>query len=201
MTEEIIKKKKRIDSKQKGKSFEGDVAKMLSTSFSPFQFKRVLHSGAILGGKNVKELSKYSETLANLFIGDVVCINDSDTNEFFRFNIECKFYKTPETLDNFLGEVNSNLPKWYNESIVDAKKVNKIPLLIVKWNRSSIYCIMDAQYDLPLSENKMEKINYVFIKSFNLNVFLFKKALLDKQWWFTLNPNKISNNLEEKNES
>lgn len=173
-----IQKKKPINSKSKGKNFEGEVAKQLSKSFSPYEFKRVLHSGAILGGKNVASLGKYSEVIANMFIGDVVCINDSDQEKDFRFNIECKFYKTSETLDNFLGVINSNLPKWYEESVVDAKKVNKDPLLIVKWNRSSIYCIIDRDYFLP------ENINFVYISKFKLNVFLFKDALQYNNWWF-----------------
>jgi len=180
-------KKKAVNSKAKGKGFEGEIAKQLSTAFAPYQFKRVLHSGAILGGKNVKELSKYSELLANLFIGDVVCINDSDTNQTFRFNVECKFYKTPETLDNFLGETNSNLPKWYEESVIDAQKVNKDPLLIVKYNRSSVYCIIgDDQYDnddLPTTIS-----GYVHLQQFGLKVFLFKDALRDQPWWFVDSP-------------
>lgn len=177
-------KKKAVNSKAKGKGFEGEIAKQLSTAFAPYQFKRVLHSGAILGGKNVKELTKYSELLANLFIGDVVCINDSDKVETFRFNVECKFYKTPETLDNFLGETNSNLPKWYEESVIDAQKVNKDPLLIVKYNRSSVYCITgDDQYvdDLPTTIT-----GYVHLQKFGLKVFLFKEALQDQPWWFNL---------------
>ncbi len=176
-------KRKRIDSKNKGKSFENEIAKQLSKSFYPFQFKRVLHSGAILGGKNVKNISNYSEILANLFIGDVVCTNDSETNEIFRFNVECKFYKTPETLDNFLGETNSNLPKWYEESIVDSQKVNKDPILIVKWNRSSVYCIIKENFinDLPSTVS-----SYVFLQKFNLKIFLFKEAIKDKKWWFKI---------------
>ena len=174
----LPKKRKAINSKQKGKSFESEIAKQLSSTFKPYEFKRVLHSGAILGGKNVQSLEKYSEAIANLFIGDVVCINENDQEKDFRFNIECKFYKTPETLDNFLGVVNSNLPKWYEESIIDAKKINKDPLLIVKWNRSSIYCIINRDYFLP------SNLDFVQISKFKLNVFLLKDALLDKNWWF-----------------
>ena len=178
-----VKKKKAVNSKAKGKGFEGEIAKTLSTTFAPYEFKRVLHSGAILGGKNAINMGKYSEALANLFIGDVVCINDADQVSNFKFSIECKFYKNPESLDNFLGVTNSNLPMWYNECVVDAKKVNKTPLLIVKYNRSSIYCIISSSDDLPmLAQNRT--VNYVEIQKDNLIVFLFKDALLDQQWWF-----------------
>jgi hypothetical protein len=175
----IPKKKKPINSKAKGKGFEGEIAKTLSSKFAPYQFKRVLHSGAILGGKNVIDLGKYSAELANMFIGDVVCINESDHDKKFRFSIECKFYKTVETLDNFLGVTNSNIGKWYEESVVDAKKVNKEPLLIVKWNRSSIYCVT-RDISLP----SVDDMDHVYISQFKLNVFLFKEALIDEHWWF-----------------
>lgn len=179
----IPKKKKAINSKQKGKSFESEIAKTLSSKFAPYQFKRVLHSGAILGGKNVVNISQYSEALANLFVGDVVCVNEFDHDKNFRFNIECKFYKTPETLDNFLGVVNSNLGKWFEESVVDSKKINKEPLLIVKWNRSSIYCVT-RDISLP----SVDDMDHVYISQFKLNVFSFKEALIDNNWWFSYKP-------------
>lgn len=186
---EIVKKKKPINSKAKGKGFEGEIAKQLSTTFKPYEFKRVLHSGAILGGKNVASLGKYSEAIANLFIGDVVCINDADQEKDFRFSIECKFYKTPETMDNFLGVVNSNLPKWYEEAVVDAAKVKKDPLLIVKWNRSSIYCIIGndtgGTWGLPATVDKFVHLSFPRLK-----VFLFKDALTDQEWWFKNKDNK-----------
>lgn len=173
----IPKKKKRVDSKAKGKSFEGEIAKILSKELAPYQFKRVLHSGAILGGKNAVNMDQYSQALANLFIGDVVCINDSEWDSKFRFSIECKFYKTPEGLDNFLGVVNSNIPKWYEEAVVDAKKVNKTPLLIVKYNRSSIYCIISDDYSLAPLEH------YVHLRKEKLKIFLLSDVIKYKDLW------------------
>lgn len=186
----IPKKKKAINSKAKGKGFEGEIAKTLSTKFAPYQFKRVLHSGAILGGKNVANIGQYSEALANLFVGDVVCVNEADHDKIFRFNVECKFYKTPETLDNFLGITNSNLGKWFEESVVDAKKVNKEPLLIVKWNRSSIYCVT-RDISLPA----VDDMDHVYISQFRLNVFLFKEALIDDNWWFNRDMSQLLSSL------
>ena len=175
--------KKRINSKAKGKGFENDIAKLLSKTFNPYTFKRVLHSGAILGGKNVSNINQYSTNIANQYIGDVVCVNEADYQEkYFRFNLECKFYKTPETLDNFLGVVNSNIPKWFEESVIDAKKTGKTPLLIVKYNRSSVYCVINDQCKLPSSVS-----NYVYLSKDNLFEFLLNDALIDKVWWFNFN--------------
>jgi len=176
-------KKKAINSKAKGKGFEGDVAKKLTKALEPYIFKRVIFSGAILGGKNAANMGHYSEALANMFVGDVVCVNDNDFDKTFRFNVECKFYKTPETLDNFLGVVNSNIPKWFEESVVDAKKVNKTPLLIVKWNRSSIYCFIEGDGYLPHVD--MTWVPHVTFSNFELKAFLLDDALKDTGWWFT----------------
>jgi hypothetical protein len=176
------KSKKKINSKQKGKSFEGEIAKILSKSLAPYIFKRVIFSGAIMGGKNAKVLNDYSSQLGNLFVGDVTCVNAYDINREleFRYNVECKFYKNPETLDNFFEENKSNIPMWFEESKIDAHKVKKEPLLIVKWNRSNIYCFMDQNNNIP------KHIKCIPFSHWGIKCVLLKDILetKDQYFWF-----------------
>jgi hypothetical protein len=94
---------KRINSKRKGNSFEGHVGKKLEEALPPMKFRRSQSSGAILGGKNVKFAENFSEEMRVLFIGDITPTNEADVIRDhgwkFKYALECKFYKSCDTLD------------------------------------------------------------------------------------------------------
>lgn len=138
--------KKRVNSKSKGNGFENTVAKKLSKTFEPYNFKRVPNSGAQLGGINAALLEKYSAEIANVFVGDVICINEGE-NEKFRFNIECKFYKDVEHLEQLFN--NTKIPGWLNESKIDAAKTGKTPFLVFKFNRTKEYIAVYEDVETP----------------------------------------------------
>jgi hypothetical protein len=122
--------------KAKGNGYEGQIAKKLNKALSPLTFMRSPGSGARLGGKNFATFSHlFGEDATKLFVGDVVPTNEKDVRLRFKFNIECKSYKTP---DNFTALVsgNANFFKWFEESVVDAEKIDKLPMLICKWNHT-----------------------------------------------------------------
>ena len=134
-------------SKQKGATFELKVSKILTEHFG-IKCVRVPLSGALSWIK-----------------GDVFFPEKMET---FEYCIECKFY---EKLDfNSLITAKSNdIFKFWDQTTSQAKKMNKKPLLIFKWNRSKEFIAWD---DKLILETQLE------VKAFKYN---FKIGLL-KDW-------------------
>ena len=176
-------KKKRTNSKQKGNSFENQVAKKLSTALSPLKFIRTQGSGARVGGKNFQTIGQlFGDDALKLFVGDVVCSNEKqviDSSKEFRFSIECKSYKTQDPFTSLVSGT-SNLFKWMQESITDSKKINRCPMLIFKWNQTPIFCAVltkdsnDAKSRVSISQNGLK-----------LEIFYLDDLLEDNSFWFT----------------
>lgn len=125
--------------KAKGNGFEGQIAKKLSKALAPLSFIRSPGSGARLGGKNFAKFgSMFGAEAAAIFTGDVVPTNEKEAGLKFKYSVECKSYATS---DNFPAIVNgtANFFKWFEESVVDAEKIGKEPILIVKWNRTATF--------------------------------------------------------------
>lgn len=133
---EDTKPKKRTNSKAKGSGFENSIVKVLGTALAPMKFKRTQSSGAILGGKNVKDTANFSNELRILFTGDLAPTNELDVQRAegwtFRFTVECKFYKDADRIDHLLGK--TQIRRWFQQAQTDADKVERLPLLIFKFN-------------------------------------------------------------------
>ena len=142
-------KKKRVNSKAKGSGFEGKVSKILSETFAPMKFARTPGSGARVGGKNFGAFGQFfSEAALNLFVGDVVPVNEQDCPKDFRFIVECKAYKDADKLEALLSG-SSNIYAWMQEVLTDCVKVNKEGIVIFKWNNTPIYAAVTPQTGLP----------------------------------------------------
>lgn len=192
-------KKKRTNSKRKGNGFEGHVGKVLAEVFAPMQFRRSQSSGAILGGTNAKFLEQFSDDAKALFIGDVVPTNEADIIRDekwkFRFTLECKFYKDCDNLEHLFN--NTKIRGWMEQALNDAEKLKKDPLLIFKFNRTDTFCATRKDFDVtankivPKSVNRWITVSFdeashpdgTIKPAFEMVIFLFKDALLDKDWW------------------
>lgn len=177
-------KKKRTNSKAKGSGFESSISKILTDKLAPMKFRRSQSSGAILGGKNVKFMEQFSDEAKTLFIGDVCPSNESDVCRNlgwkFRFTLECKFYKTCDTIDHLFG--NTKIKGWFEQALADSKKLGKEPLLIFKFNHTEIFCGVNADTVVkPTSATKIMTMR--FPDGLAINIFLFKEALEDLEWW------------------
>jgi hypothetical protein len=139
MAEEKTKRKMRPGGgKAKGGAFEARIAKALSAAL-PLNFIKSPGSGARIGGKNFATIGKLmGEEAMKLFNADVVPVNESATGIHFRFSVECKCYATP---DNFVSLVSgtANVFKWFGESVVDSAKIERLPILIFKWNATKVF--------------------------------------------------------------
>lgn len=178
MVDEMPKVKKRVRSKQKGNGFENVLAKKLTAALPPLKFVRTQGSGARVGGKNFETMGQmFGEDALKLFVGDVVPANEKSTGVEFLFSIEAKFYKTPDSFAA-LAAGTANLFGWMQEAITDAAKINRIPMLIFKWNNTAIYAAC-------LSEDKIpgHKVRIVNTKS-SIDIFLLDDLLKTPQVWF-----------------
>ena len=185
-----VEKKKRINSKSKGNGFELTIAKKLSKELAPLNFMRTPGSGARVGGKNFATIgAMFGEDALKIFVGDVVPINEKQEGLLFNFSVETKFYKDQDTFTG-LSSGTANIFKWFEEAVDDAAKINKAPLLIFKWNRTSTFVCLDAVDSVNLGAltpqfsiityfpEEPRKINKV------LEVFLLDELLKDKGIWF-----------------
>ena len=170
--------KKKINSKSKGSGFEGQVAKKLTSALAPLTFIRSPGSGARVGGKNYALFGKmFGDDAMKLFVGDVVPTNERDSNINFKFSIECKSYKTP---DNFtaLATGNANVYSWFEESVVDSVKIDKIPMLVFKWNHTPVFIAIEKTGDeLPV------KPKFELVQERHLQIFLLDDLLQHPSFW------------------
>ena len=94
--------------KQKGNSWERDVAKDLSETFNE-NFIRVPNSGAYTGGANFHRLDQLTESQKRMMNGDIMvppCMS--------KFKLECKNYKTFDYHKCFTD--NKTLNKWIQQA-------------------------------------------------------------------------------------
>jgi hypothetical protein len=173
--------------KAKGSGFEGQIAKKLTKALEPLTFIRTQGSGARVGGKNFETMGKmFGADALKLFVGDVVPTNERDSNLTFLWSVETKFYKTQ---DNFtsLASGSANLYKWFKESEEDAKKIDKQPLLVFKWNHTSIFVACSIVDAVNASNLGIPKCFSISKDDQTLVVFEFEELLKHPSFWYTKN--------------
>ncbi len=139
---------KRVNGKKKGSSFEGKISKTLTEKLQPLNFKRSEGSGARVGGQNSILAANYSKLMLALFTGDVVPTNECvEGNPRFKFCIECKAYKDAERMEALFET--SNIYAWLEEVKIDAAKIDKLGIVIFKFNNTPIYCATEKHVELP----------------------------------------------------
>ena len=128
-----------VNGKQKGNTWERKVANYLSEHFKEWMgvdqsFRRAIDSGSYFGGKNQKRIETHLEEHQNF--GDIL------TPTPFRFEIECKAYKTPPTLDSLLKQQYKKFDQWIEQAEQDALNSNKDALLIIKFNNTMPFVLI-----------------------------------------------------------
>lgn len=154
MEEQTKKKVKPVNSRAKGAGYENVIAKLLSKELAPMNFIRTQGSGARVGGKNFATIGKmFGEELLKAFVGDVVPTNEREISLSCRVSVETKFYKEQDHFTSImLGK--SKVFEWMKESEVDAVKVNKIPIIIFKWNNTPNFVASSCD-EFPIEATKM----------------------------------------------
>lgn len=173
-----------MNSKKKGNRGENQLVHILCSRFGEGKFKRTPSSGAYVGGIN-KDLNK------NLpFEAKITLVSDIITPKSFRFVIEHKFYNSIDFWDIF--NENGKWVEWLSQVHNDAKFVEKLPMLIIKYNRHNRIVILDSDFLF----NEMKRLNFdVYIrfiwrsKSLNSNfAVLYLDELLEApdNFWFEM---------------
>ena len=135
-----------INSKQKGKSWERALCKILKERFPGRDFSRVPTSGAFFGKTNKEKRSLAEDNVKEVLSGDIICPSD------FRFSIECKSYANISFWDLF--NESSDLHSWMKQCSEDAAFVNKDPLLVVKINNHKPFVAIKLEYDGYVFEHR-----------------------------------------------
>jgi hypothetical protein len=173
--------------KSKGSNFEGQVAKKLSAALAPLSFIRSPGSGARLGGKNFEKFGEmFGADAMAIFVADVVPVNEKKESLNFLHSIECKSYKSPDTFTQ-LASTSANLFKWFEESVVDAAKTDKNPILIFKWNNTPVYVAVNPlhkKYDVSTTIKPKFSIDYEMdMQPKRLSIYLFDELCADSSFW------------------
>lgn len=157
----------KLNSKKKGNRGELECVHLLEDKFGKGRFKRSPSSGALTGGANREGSENLSIEAKITLASDIITPID------FRFVIEHKFYAEASFWDLF--NESSILFDWFQQAEDDAKFVNKLPMLVVKYNYKQriAYIQIDALAALPVFSVR------------GWNCYWFDDLLqLNNEWWF-----------------
>lgn len=173
--------------KSKGNGFEGQIAKKLSVALAPLNFIRSPGSGARVGGKNFEKFGEmFGEDALKIFVADVVPINEKKEGLNFLHSIECKFYKTPDTFTQLVAGT-ANVFKWFEESVEDAKKTNKNPILIFKWNNTPIFVAVNKNHERCPPDLQVKDAPFAMVdvnRKRSLSIFILDEIINDTTIWY-----------------
>jgi hypothetical protein len=125
-------------SKNKGSSFERDVAKYLSDLYGE-SFIRAPGSGAYIGGKNQSRTQVLHEGQIRSFKGDIV-----PGQSFPKFNAECKSYADFPFHQVLSGHCKV-LDSWI-EQMMDVAEEDDLNILFMKFNRKGKFIVLQSKY-------------------------------------------------------
>jgi len=160
--------------KNKGKSFERQLAKHLTSVFG-LNFVRVQNSGSFVGGKNSFRLEKLTNSQQLATTGDLMV-----PEELGHLTFECKFYKD-FSFASLLSE-NKQLDGW----IKQAKNANKVWFLVVKVNHTEPFIVYNSFTTKIYPISFLSNTNFAYYKGetvTNLKGFFEanKEHLLNKE--------------------
>lgn len=123
--------------KQKGSSFEREVATFLSKLYGE-SFIRAPGSGAYVGGKNQQRKEFLHEGQVRSFKGDIV-----PGESFVKFNAECKSYKDFPFHQVLAGDCKT-LDEWLSQ-LMAVSETNDTNVLFIKLNRKGKFVCVQSK--------------------------------------------------------
>lgn len=136
-------------SKTKGNSFEREIAKYLSELYND-SFKKVITSGAYIGGSNNIRKNTLSENQIRSHKGDIVPPDD-----WKYFNCEAKSYSEFPFHHLLIDKKIPLLEEWINQTMEVADK-DDINVIFMKFNRIGRYTC----FQLPKPFNTKRFVDY-----------------------------------------
>ena len=166
-----LKKPKRVNSKAKGGAFERQIAKMLNEQFDTKEFSRTPGSGAFATTHQLPE--------------HITVAGDLITPLNFKFCIECKKGYNDQTIYSLL-DYNSKIWQFIEQCERDAKKMNKVPMIIYKQDRKDILVITyKDMFTTMIPSITIFKDNIERLTNINYSIYKLKDIIGDyKEKWF-----------------
>jgi len=158
----VLKKKKKVNSRAKGSTFERSIAKMFNDRFKTAEFSRTPGSGAFATTHSLPDYLK--------IYGDLI------TPMNFKYCIECKKGYNKENLYS-LYNYSSDFWKFVDQCEKDSEKCQKIPMVIFKQDRQKILAIVP--YNIIYKSN-----NYIEIhkEEKRYKIYLFDDLLKEDDY-------------------
>lgn len=133
----------------KGDEFEREIAKTLNEAFNTEEFARTPGSGALTGLSNFAKRMGLSEDVRRTLGSDLI------VPDWFRFSVECKWYKDSPNYATIIKGNDSDLDVWLGETVFDAINFGLNPLLFFKTNRKGVHValpktFMAGEVNLPV---------------------------------------------------
>lgn len=166
-------KKHRKNSKNKGNSFERQIAKQLSLFLSKGERDDLVWRNTSSGARFTNRFKKGMQTENQS--GDISYTHELSIPFFTKFNVECKAYQDIK-LWSIIEQTSKSddLFNFLKQTIRDAEASNKSPILIAKQNNKKVLIFIEKKYADYL------KINYLLlvqIETYQFSVFQFEKFL------------------------
>jgi len=160
-----LKKKKRVNSRAKGSTFERSIAKTLNDRFNTTEFSRTPGSGAFATTHSLPDHLK--------IYGDLI------TPLNFKYCIECKKGYNKENLYS-LYNYSSDTWKFIEQCEKDSEKCQKTPMVIFKQDRQKTLAIVPYN-SLYKSNNYIE----IHKEEKTYRIYLFDDLLKEPDYfWF-----------------
>ena len=136
-----LKKKKKVNSRAKGSTFERQIANTLNDRFNTAEFSRSPGSGAFATTHTLPDYLK--------IYGDLI------TPENFKYCIECKKGYNKE---NLYSLYNYSSPFWgfLDQCLKDSEKCDKIPMVIYKQDRQPTLAIVPNYVKVNMLQQYIE---------------------------------------------
>lgn len=136
-----------VNSKSKGNAFERKIANLLSDRFAEYtglksSFRRAIDSGSFFGRGNQSRIETHGTEHANF--GDIMAPNG------FRYNIECKHYKSPPSFNAIIKQDWKQLDEWLAQAKQDSSNAGKDWLVIVKFNNIDEFAVVEGAHAMAV---------------------------------------------------
>ena len=165
-----LKKKKKVNSRAKGSTFERQIAKLLNDRLNTTEFSRTPGSGAFATTHSLPDHLK--------IYGDLI------TPQNFRYCIECKKGYNNQNLYSLFNK-SSEFWKFIEQCQKDSDKCSKLPMIIFKQDRQPTLLIIPHYVRMS-----KDYLNIQIENIDNLNkykVYMFDEVLKEEsdQFWMS----------------
>ncbi len=170
----------------KGKTFERDISKLLNKMFNTKEFTRTPGSGNFMGLSNSVARKDLSSSAKNTLSSDLI------VPDWFKFSIECKWYKDSPQYHGILNGSDCDLDRWIGETLFDSLNLKLIPMLFFKTNRKGTFVVMPYWFvnlfNFPTAVKYYEMVIFPIcnIETIRENLETVNEDILDQNFnWLT----------------